>query len=533
MNRNRLLFIGLDAADADLIEQWCSEGSLPNISRFKAKGTWGRLKTTAEIFHVSAWPSIFTGTMPDKHGLYHAYVMRHGHQGLLRPRPDESPFPFLWKLLSDRGKRSVVIDAFLTCPIQGLNGIQIVDWGSWSWFWEPTMVPASLRREVRRRFGRYPADDHSKVGMTPVSDVGTFRRKLLDGVEKKTDVVRWLLGREDWDLFLVVFGEAHPAGHYFWHLHDQSYITHPREDPKGADALRAVYMALDQAIGELLEHVDSSTTVMLVSGDGMAANYSGSHLLPDVLTRMGVLNGGATAAVGQSAAGNRARTTPSDVLSTLRNMVPERFRAAVSQRLLSRQVQEQLSLRWKTAGIVWPQTRAFVIENANEGYIRVNLKGREPEGIVLPGADYDLLCEEISRTARTMVNPATGKAAALAVYKIDELFTGPCRSHMPDVVIAWNPDARVTTELLMEKYGLVRVASPSCGTAPFYTGNHWPNAFAAAIGPGVPQGMTLHGGSILDLAPTILAEFGVEAPDYMDGRVLRELSAGPRVDVPA
>ena len=102
MARKRLLFIGLDAADALLIDRWCEAGSLPNIARMKARGiSWPSMKTPADVFHVSAWPSIFTGTPADVHGLYHAYVARPGHQGLLRPRPDESPVPFLWKLLSD------------------------------------------------------------------------------------------------------------------------------------------------------------------------------------------------------------------------------------------------------------------------------------------------------------------------------------------------------------------------------------------------------------------------------------------------
>jgi len=68
VNKNRLLFIGLDAGDAHLIEQWCLEGWLPNISRMKAEGVWARLATTADVFHVSAWPSTFTGTTADKAG---------------------------------------------------------------------------------------------------------------------------------------------------------------------------------------------------------------------------------------------------------------------------------------------------------------------------------------------------------------------------------------------------------------------------------------------------------------------------------
>jgi predicted AlkP superfamily phosphohydrolase/phosphomutase len=518
VSSNRLFFIGLDAGDADLIEQWVAEGHLPNIARLGAEGVYGRLRTTAEVFHVSAWPSIFTGTTADKHGLYHAYVTRPGHQGVLRPRPDETPFPFVWKILSERQKRSIVIDAFLTCPLQPFNGVQMVDWGSWSHFWDPTISPKPLAREVRRRFGAYPADDHSKVGITPVTDIAEFRRRLLAGVETKTALVKWLLSSQPWDFFLVVFGESHPAGHYFWHCHDESFLTHPPDVGRDQHALRDVYVALDLAIGELVAAVGPDTTVMLVSGDGMAANYSGSHLLNNLLTTMGEMNrGGSTVAdAGPPASGPNRR----DLLSTVRNMVPEGFRNAVSQALLSRRMQEQLSLRWKTAAISWPRTRAFVIENANEGYIRVNLRGREPEGIVSPGAEYNALRDELCRTARAMKVPATGKPAALAVYKTDDICHGPRRDHMPDVVITWNLDARVTTEILTDKYGLVRMPLANCQMAPFYTGNHWPSAFMAAVGPGVPAGGTVDDRSILDLAPTVLRHFGIEPPAAMDGRPL-------------
>src|SRR5262245_35316581 len=69
----RILLIGLDSADADLIERWCQEGYLPTLQSLRQAGIWGRLGTTAEVMHVSAWPSIYTGTTPGKHGMYHAY----------------------------------------------------------------------------------------------------------------------------------------------------------------------------------------------------------------------------------------------------------------------------------------------------------------------------------------------------------------------------------------------------------------------------------------------------------------------------
>jgi predicted AlkP superfamily phosphohydrolase/phosphomutase len=532
-SRLKTLVIGWDAADAELVEQWCGEGLLPNIARMRSNGTWARMETTASMVHVSAWPSIFTGTTPDKHGLYHAYVMSPGQQGPVRPRPDQSPFPFLWKLLSDQGKHCIVMDAFLTCPLQGFNGSQIVDWGSWSHFWETTIAPAALKRELEKRFGRYPAEDHSKVGMAPPSDFDGFHRRLLQGVAKKTDVVKWLMEREGWDLFWVVFGESHPAGHYFWHLHDPTYLTHPKTGAGALlHALRDIYIALDRAIGDILQNIDDTTTVFVVSGDGMGPNYSGSHILAELLTRMGLFNNQSLGDVnsGEKAAGaKQANQLKTDLLSTIRNMIPESLRIAVTKTLLPRAVQEKLSLRWKTSGISWSQTRAFLIENANEGYIRINLRGREPEGTVQAGKEYKDLCEDLYRTVKTMTNPANGALAARSVYKTDEIYQGPCRGHMPDIIINWNDDARLTTELSTAKYGVVRSKEPGCALPPYYTGNHRPTAFMVSLGPDISQGAVCEGSSILDLAPTILDQFGIEPPNYMDGRVLTELRSQTKI----
>jgi predicted AlkP superfamily phosphohydrolase/phosphomutase len=340
-------------------------------------------------------------------------------------------------------------------------------------------------------------------------------------VEKKTRVVKWLLDKEDWDLFLVIFGEAHPAGHYFWSYHDESYVAHSKEKP-GGSALRDIYVALDKAVGDILQRVDNSTTVFLASGDGMGPNYSGSHILNDLLTRMKLLNNAPTAA-DDAAAVFMSRKTKTDLLTTLRNLVPKPLRAAVSKTLLPRSMNEKLSLHWKTAGIAWEHTRAFLIDNANEGYIRINLKGREPMGIVEPGNEYENLCEEIFQTVKSMTNPANGKHAANTVHKTDDIYKGPCRSHMPDIIIKWNDDARISTELLTNKYGMARSAQPAYGIMPYYTGNHRPNAFAVAVGPEVPAGQVLTGASILDLAPTILSYFGIGPAHCMKGKVLSAL----------
>jgi predicted AlkP superfamily phosphohydrolase/phosphomutase len=519
----RVLVIGLDAADRELIEQWEQQGLLPTISRMKSIGTWASLHTTAEIVHVSAWPSIFTGTTPDKHGLYHAYVMQPGQQAPARPRPDLCPAPFLWKTLDEHGKRCIVIDAFLTCPLQNFGGIQIVDWGTWTWFWEQTILPATLGKQIAERFGPYPAEDHSKVGMTPPPDPAGFRDRLLAGVARKTAVTKWLMQSQEWDFFLVVFGESHPAGHYFWQFHDPDYVSHsPSGAPEMRHALRDVYIALDRAIGELLQIAGENTLVCLVSGDGMGPNYSASHLLAPLLERMRLMN--EPAAASTSSQQDKPGQARRDLLATLRGLIPKSVRATISRRLLPRSINEKLSMRWKTAGIAWERTRAFPIENANEGYIRVNLKGREPQGVVQPGQDYQAVCDSLVETANTMINPANGRRAIHEVHKTDDLYRGPCRAHMPDVIINWNPDARITTQLSTQQWGTLQTENAGYAVTPYYTGNHRPNAFTALVGPGITPGRIVGGASILDLAPTILARFGIVTPAHMDGRVLDELT---------
>jgi predicted AlkP superfamily phosphohydrolase/phosphomutase len=109
---------------------------------------------------------------------------------------------------------------------------------------------------------------------------------------------------------------------------------------------------------------------------------------------------------------------------------------------------------------------------------------------------------------------------------------------MPDIIINWNDDAKVTTELLTKKYGMARSAQPGYALPPYYTGNHRPSAFTVALGPEIPAGHVLKATSILDIAPTLLTHFGITPPAYMEGKLLdasryaANESAGSRVDSP-
>ena len=171
-------------------------------------------------------------------------------------------------------------------------------------------------------------------------------------------------------------------------------------------------------------------------------------------------------------------------------MIPLSVRQSIT-RCLPRSVRYRLNTKWMNADIDWPRPSAFCIPNSNEGYFRVNLAGREPQGIVarrrgLPAARGHAR----DRAATALVNPATGLRAAHAVHVMDATFEGPERQHLPDVVISWDFDAKV----------LDRVQGPACGlvtgrcgyeTPAYYSGNHRPNAFVLGYGAGVAAGAGL------------------------------------------
>ncbi|MGH7541363.1 MAG: alkaline phosphatase family protein, partial [Gemmatimonadota bacterium] len=155
----RVLVIGLDSADADLVERWSAEGHLPTLAALRRDGLWGRPATTADVMHVSAWPTLYTGVTPGRHGLYHAYQTRAGERGIRRADPADAGRPPFWQRLDAAGRRCIVMDPFMDHPLEEFGGIQIHEWGSWTWFVRPGSRPRRIGRALERRIGGYPAPE--------------------------------------------------------------------------------------------------------------------------------------------------------------------------------------------------------------------------------------------------------------------------------------------------------------------------------------------------------------------------------------
>jgi predicted AlkP superfamily phosphohydrolase/phosphomutase len=514
----RVLVIGLDSADALLVDRWCSAGHLPTLASLRSQGLWGRLGTTAEVMHVSAWPTLYSGVTPGRHGMYHAYQIRAGEQHVHRTVASDCAEPPFWKWLDAAGRRCIVLDAFMDYPLEGFGGIQIVDWGTWTWFTETTGQPSRLLKDLVRQFGKYPSPEHMDVLSVP--DPVWFRDRLVAGTRVKAKATRWLLREHAWDMAFVTFGEPHGAGHYLWHWSDPCFPLRPDVTPPGlGDPLLAVYAAVDEAIGEIIQEADERTTVIVLAGDGMGPNHSGCHHMPGIMATMGLYVSPYFPVGGQSPAPAGKR----GLLPRIREAIPMSIRQSIS-RCFPRSYRNALAMKWINGALDYERSQLFFVPNSNEAYVRLNLQGREPLGMVKRGAQADELLERVKTEVLGLRIPDRNVTPVQKVWLMDETFTGPRRDDLPDLVVAWDHEARLLGELDAPSGGHIRGACAH-EISPYYTGNHRPNAFVVARGPHVVSGSVLDRGHILDLAPTVLALLGVDPPAQLEGRAWQQLCA--------
>jgi len=505
---SRVLAIGLELGDGQLLRGWAEAGLLPNVRRLLDVGTWGWLETPAEDLHISAWPSIYTGAAPGEHGVYFTFQPAPGRQGYQRFHPGIYGCPTVWKLLDAAGRRCVVFDAPYSHAEDGYRGVFVQDWGTWAHYLRSASLPADLLAKLEQACGPYPLGyEANDLGLAPLdpADIGA---RIGKAVAAKAAAIIWLMKSQEWDFFFSVFGETHVAGHYCW----TPALTGDARDQDSA--MYRCYQALDQAIGALVAEAGSGTTILLLSGDRCGANFAGWHLLPEVLARLGYAGGGVRGGSAEDLPRGGRRFDP---VKALRDLLPKDFRKNLARKLPTA-LRDKLAQRVDTADIDWSRTRAFCLPTDLEGCIRINRKGREPQGIVEPGDEYRAVLDDLTAGLLELSDPQTGQPIVRKVLRTDDAFPGERRDLLPDLIVQWQAE-RPITAATSPRIGLVSQESPDPRP-----GTHRGPGFVLAAGPGIAAGSTLDAGHIMDLAPTLLARMGVRAPAGLHGRVWTQLT---------
>jgi predicted AlkP superfamily phosphohydrolase/phosphomutase len=207
------------------------------------------------------------------------------------------------------------------------------------------------------------------------------------------------------------------------------------------------------------------------------------------------------------------------LLKRLRELIPNRWRNTIKDNL-PLPIQDWLTSYWRMGRSDWSQTRAFCLVADLQGYIRFNIRGREAEGIVTPGAECERLALEISEGLQSFVDADTGQPVVREIRAPAEVFSsGERRGLLPDLIVQWDfsPVAE-QRQIVSPRFGAIDLPLPGKNVTG-RGGNHRPHGFMIAAGPGVQPG-TIEGQHIMDLAPTAYELLGHTPPASMRGQAM-------------
>jgi predicted AlkP superfamily phosphohydrolase/phosphomutase len=507
VGRSKVLFIGLDSAEPELLLRWSREGALPNLARLWNESAWTTPATPPGMGNGAAWPSMFTGVNPGRHGRYYYVQFQPDTYEFSEFRIDENfRHPPLWQPLSEAGLRVAIIDVVRAPLTPDINGIQIADWMTHDRPAQPRSWPGAFINEIVSRYGEDPFQGNvDKTLHSSAKEIADWRDLLIDRIRRKTAMSLDIFQREPWDLFMTVYADPHDVGHAFWHLHD---AHHPRYDAKWAarygDPVKDVYVELDRAIGEWAKLAGNHSNLVVFAAPGMGPDYTANGAMNDLLSRIERFVD----------TGKPGPETLYWARQAYRMLVPPAMRRSFFS---MRHVLNGIATPLRKEGLRPPLShrKFFALpHNENAGAIRFNVRGRESYGVVEPGTQFAALRQRVIDELCRIINEESGRPVVEKVICTDQIYHGPQTQLLPDVFVVWNRDTPIR-----------RLISPSIGnievpTLSPRTGDHTPNSiFMVRIVNGSSSGLIPGESRMEDIAPTIAGMLGVQLAD-VDGTVV-------------
>lgn len=499
--------IALDGATLDLVEPWARAGKLKTLATFFEAGVSARLESVIPPITGPAWASFVTGKNPAAHGVGDWWYKRSGSYDLLPVNSTRIRTPTLWDLLTASGKRVAAINVPMTYPPPKANGVIV------SGLLTPTnrgayTYPAGFREELLKAVPDYRMNLETFYAPGRAEP---FMNDLLDLIRVRSEAARFIYRRESPELFMVHYIATDWVQHALWHAMDP---THPKHDPVEAatfgDAILRIYQQIDAELEKLLAELDPNTTVFVMSDHGFGPLYDYIYLNTWLLQK------------GWLVLKNDPATRLKHLLFNLGLVPTNLYRLASRLGLGSAAVSAGKETQYNvlktfflsSQNIDWSRTRAYSVGNI--GQIFLNVRGREPEGIVDPEGDYESTRAALIQELHGLNHPKDGRPLADHIYRREEIYHGPFLEEMPDILL-------MPRNLEFQAAGLSeflsnRVAEPSF----IYSGGHRMDGTLLMKGAPIRAKAELASARLIDLLPTLLYLMDVPLLKDLDGRVLLE-----------
>jgi predicted AlkP superfamily phosphohydrolase/phosphomutase len=535
MRAQRVLAIGLDGYEESVERLMIARGELPALARLRSGSARFLLDHGPAQRTGLAWEHVSSGLSPEAARRWAAVHFDPGTYSVWQEGTRLQPFPARLR------SRTVVFDAAYFDLKQAPKVCGLVGWGAHDPGVPLTAQPAGLLEAFTARFGSYPATEWIYGHAWPSAErARRMGEGLAYAVEIRARAARWLLSERlpEWDLALVAVSEPHSAIEGLWHGVDASHPLHPLPSAAPArDGLYAVYRAVDRLVGELADAFPDAAVVVFSMG-GMGPNRSdvpSMVLLSELMYRhsfarpylrqpaswtavsgagpeLGVEDNWASAVNRHIAAPPLARRLAARVSGRVKRILGN----SGIGRSPARGATEVSFITWMPAKRYlhhWRSMRAFALPSYYDGRIRINLAGRERNGVV-PAAQYETACDEIEAVVRECTDPATGEGVvdhidrAHRIQDRDPLRLGATES---DLCIVWKGCACAWDH---PRYGRI-------GPAPFRR----PGGHTGAWGMAYVRGNGVEPGdrgvrSSFDVVPTVIEMLGEAMPSGLSGSSL-------------
>ncbi|NET06149.1 MAG: nucleotide pyrophosphatase [Symploca sp. SIO2B6] len=543
-----VIAIGLDAADPVLLENWMSQGHLQNLKQLRKQGAYGRLTNLEHYKAETPWTTFLTGCLPSQTGYWAPIKFHEGtYEATLVEAYNFKEYSPFYALGDDY--RVAVFDIPQSSLSEQVNGSQVLAWGAHSPQTPTHSLPAQLLSDLISKHGEHPALHKDHGDWWDLDYLQHLKQALETGIEQRSAICRDFLRQEQWDLFLTIFGETHSAGHDFWFLSQPEHPLYHHHKLNGfsSDPMLEVFESVDRAVGEIIAEAPKNAYVIVFAVHGSGSNttdVTSMLFLPEFLYRfsfpgksmlpIGKLGVPPLAPIVTPKTMNwqaevwRQIYHPNPLITWLRRWGPEKLNqklepwlprlaklTGANYSILSRLRRPGGGMSWQPPmwyQPLWSQMKAFALPSFSEGYVRINLQGREPNGIVAR-AEYDALCDELTQQIYSLKNARTGTPMVKKVIRT-RLSGSECDPKLPDadLVVIWEDSPADVIE--SPQFGRI-------GPVPYRrTGSHRARGFLSAIGPGIEPGSHLPTAPAVDLTPTILQLMDAPIPKYFDGKPL-------------